>query len=302
VIVTGQVTGNTTVTLNNSTLIVEGGSNSSPSAASTVTVNMQSGTDTVDLAYIGTGSRGATSNNLTINGVVPGDSIGVEGLTSATITNTGPTNAYSTFTVAGAKGAVETNLASVSELGSNYYPNLATDTINGNTFDVATFDPPASGAANAVGQTNAQGSTRSRHDRQSTSSATGGNDTRHGQNGVDGLNAEDSSGDTRERGAADTTLPVNHETMLGSWDKRFLHRTNGPATDQASASALQRHVAGGLASDLTNVNGSRGGRWTSDGEKGRGISTPHDRHADASFGGVSENSSSHHNGAWWLHR
>ena len=169
-IVTGQLTGGTDI-LNNSTLIVEGGSNSNPSASSAATVVMQSGVNTVDLAHIAT----TASNNLTIKGLGPSDSIGVgETFTSATFTSTsGPFGATGTVNFSGATGAINASLSNP-VFDRTFYPTVATSTIDGTTYTIATLDPGPTGATGHTGgdwshgSTGAHGSNRSHHRRNRT--------------------------------------------------------------------------------------------------------------------------------------
>jgi len=155
VIVTGQLTGGT-ITLNNSTLIVEGGRATSPSASPAATVVMQSGINTVDLAFIAK----ASSANLTIQGLGNSDSIGIgQAFTNATFKSGGPgpnqTIGVVNFTTgpgaAGTGGSIKVTLASAAD--NSFFNTFPTSTIDGTQYTIATLDPPQSstGATGATG-------------------------------------------------------------------------------------------------------------------------------------------------------
>ena len=139
VIVTGRLTGGT-ITLNNSTLIIEGGSKTNPSASSSATVVMQSGVNTLDLAHIST----SASSNLTIKGLAEGDNVGIGGATFTSTHFTSTSGVFGTTGVMDFAGAGNINVTLADVFNRNFYSDYATVTVKGTQYEVATLDPGTS--------------------------------------------------------------------------------------------------------------------------------------------------------------
>ena len=81
--------------------------------------------------------------------------------------------------------------------------------------------------------------------------------------------------DPRGSGYSYDPPKVGPDDVLGSWDRSFLHGTNGPATDHAWTHVMPHDLRDGLCSDLTNVGDPRGGHWSPDDDRHHGMGTPH---------------------------
>ena len=130
VIIKGPVTSGT-FTLNNATLIFEGGANGN------VTVNMQSGVDTVDIV----GATSNAGNNPTIENLASSDSIGIGQHYSAPPVFSGFVGGQINFKTGGSGVNFSVTLANF--LDDTFFNGVSQNTIDGKTYYVATLDPPA---------------------------------------------------------------------------------------------------------------------------------------------------------------
>ena len=281
--VTGSLTGGT-ITLDNSTLVVEG------AASGGATVVMGGTTDTLDLAHVSTSSSG----NPTISDLDQSDTVGI-GTTpfnSVTVNNLGHSFTTATFRNGG------TTVANFSTpgLSDNFYTVFPTEVISGTTYTLGIVDPPvgATGATGGAGGEGGTGSTGHHHHHGSTGvGATGSNPSGHGQQGITG-----SSGGAGAPPSDPQSSPVNHDNALGSWISGFLHGSNGSGTGQAWTPVVPPDVARELLAELTRIVDLRGGHWTPDGDNGQGMGTPYDGRGHGSVAGLGDEGKPHHHDLW----
>jgi hypothetical protein len=264
VYVTGSLTGGT-ITLDNSTLIVEG------AASGGATVVMSGNADTLDLAHVST----STGSNPVVDGLTQNDSIGIgTSFNSVTVNNPGRSFTTATFK----NGSTTVANISTPELSDNFYNVFPTQNISGTTYTIGTVDPPPSGPTGPTGGTG-------HHHGHTGNGATGGSASGQGTSGPTG------------GAGAPRNSPVNQDNVLGSWDSRFLHGSDDPSSGHGSTPVLPPDVRDGLWSDLTNVGDGRGGHWTPDADNGHGMGTPYDGRGHGSVG-VDEDGKPHHHDLW----
>ena len=95
---------------------------------------------------------------------------------------------------------------------------------------------------------------------------------------------------------------VGHDTLLGSWDNRFLYGMSGaggpdPSYSQWSSADFHRS----LASELNQVGGQCGEHWTSNTERTYGVSSKTDGPREGYAGRVDEDGRHHHDTLPWHH-
>jgi hypothetical protein len=271
VYVTGSLTGGI-ITLDNSTLVVEG------AASGGAIVVMNGNADTLDLANAST----LVVGNPVVYDLSQNDSIGL-GTSFNSVTVNNPGGLFTTATFKNGNTTVAT--ISTPELSDNFFSVFPTEAINGTTYTIGTVDPP-SGATGVTG--GATGTTGHHHDHGGSigTGATGGDPS-----------GQRASGSTGGAGASHGS-PVTQDDVLGSLDGKFLHGTNGPATDHVWTSVLPPDVARGVVSDLTNVGDPRSGNWTPEADRRHGMDTRYHGHAHGSVGGADEHDKPHHHDLW----
>lgn len=219
------------------------------------TIDLDGGTDAVDLAKVSTSASG----NPTIDGLSSGDSIGIgPAFTSATVNDAGHHGATATFS----NGA--TTVAVIATPGSdNFYPSpYPTETIGGTPYHVAIVDPPTTGHGHT--------------------GPTGNSGSSGGWTGGAGAPPDPAVNLNTLLGSWDS--PFQHGTGNSGTDHALMPTTFGQSPD----------VLNSLASDLTNIGGSGVGPWTPDGEKGHGAWTAPDTSGHGSVGGLDEDGKPHH--------
>lgn len=113
----------------------------------------------------------------------------------------------------------------------------------------------------------------------------------------------DPTGATGSSSGQPTDPPVNKDNVLGSWDNRFLHGTDGSwGNSGLMPDTGIQGLIGDLTSlirDLTNILGSLGGPWTPDGNNGSGMGLPGDWSGHGSAGGLDDGGNHHHHHDLW---
>jgi hypothetical protein len=211
VIIKGPVTSGT-FTLNNATLIFEGGANGN------VTVNMQSGVDTVDFAN----ASSNPNNNPTILNLSKSDSIGIGQAYTATPTFTGLFGGQVHFNTGGSGENFNVTLSN--PFNNSFFAGVSQNVIDGSTYYIATLDPPVAptGSTGSGGATGATGPT-------GTTGPTGPKGpTGHGPIGSTG-GATGPNGPTGPTGPHHVSAPVDPRA-LGLQNLTFL----GGTVDKAS--------------------------------------------------------------------
>jgi len=100
---------------------------------------------------------------------------------------------------------------------------------------------------------------------------------------------------------------VNHDTLLGSWDRWFLHGSDGPTTGHAcnadhwSGQFSLPEMNRCLVSELSQVNGSCSAHWTPDSERGHRMGATTDGHGYGSVGCLEDDYRSQHHGTMAPH-
>jgi hypothetical protein len=228
VIIKGLVTTGT-FTLNNATLIFEGG------ATGNVTVNMQSGVDTVDFAT----ASGNPNNNPTILNLSKSDSIGIGQAYTTTPTFIGFISGLVHFNTG---GLGENFNASLSNLFNNsFFAGVSQNVIDGSTYYIATLDPPVAptGGSSGVGATGPTGPT-------GTNGPTG--PTGHRPTGTTG-GATGSNGPTGPTGPHHRSTPVDSRA-LGLPKLSFLGGTVDKALGTAGSGQASITGAGSVNHDF----------------------------------------------------
>ena len=93
---------------------------------------------------------------------------------------------------------------------------------------------------------------------------------------------------------------LNHDLLLGSWDRWFLHGSDGPTTghgcgiDHWGGQFSLPEMIRCLVSDLCHVSGSCGEHWTPDSDRGHGMGSTTDGRGHGSVGCLEDDYRSQH--------
>jgi hypothetical protein len=233
-----------TVDLYNATLVLEGTGNSG------LTVNMVSGTNTLDL------KNPTTAYNPILKNFSSGDNLGEGATGTAQPAVSVNKNGNGTITLNTGQVVTVVNLQSQHD---QFYGNSTTQTIDGNPYTVWTLDPPpggtgptgvsgATGATGATGHSGATGAT-GHSGATGTSGATGS----HGATGPTGAHGPTGpAGHDSSHPTTTLTTSIDQHSVLGPLQTALL-RTQTALTSALNSGLLDRTTGSQLLADLTNI-------------------------------------------------